>query len=441
MISFEDSYWEDPVLKRWFGTIVKEGTRYNYRSAFKAYANYTSLTPSQMIDEAIEDSKKDPRQRQDVLLTRVLGFYSWLKTDYEKKSRGSGEHKVTGKGVSDKLAIMYTAAIRSFYSTYDLTVKLKGRRRIPRPKVTNKRMIVSAEQVKTLYDHARTPRDRAIILVNFQGGLDASTLCSIKYGDVAEGLAKNEHPLKLALQRPKTGTDFYTFLGRDAVDALKAYLADMKQRGVTFTHSTTLFLQEKSKTPIFTQNIQSMMAEVAVRSGFIDKQNNGHDFNPLGPHALRESFGSIMTNSGVPDSVADFWLGHEIGEMSEAYKSIQLESLKEMYLKREKLISVSTPKVDVEELWEKLKGEMEQQNKKQQFMIDSLWKENKDLQGRMISLEENKTELTKQLLKNQETERGLKKQNVDLERRIDLTEEKLQSIEKIVQDLKKTVES
>jgi hypothetical protein len=32
------------------------------------------------------------------------------------------------------------------------------------------------------------------------GGLDASTLCSIKYGDIAEGLADNEHPLKLELQ-------------------------------------------------------------------------------------------------------------------------------------------------------------------------------------------------------------------------------------------------
>jgi integrase/recombinase XerD len=389
------SYWEDPVLKRWFDTIVKPGTRDNYRSAFRAYAKYTGLTPSQMLDEAVEDSKKDPRQRKDILLTRVLGFYAYMKNDYERKSRGHGEHKVLGKGVSDKLAIMYTAAARSFYATYDLTVKLKGRRRIPRAKVTNKRMIVGAEQVKVLVEHARSMRDRALVLVNFQGGLDASTLCSIKYGDISEGLAKNEHPLKLELQRPKTGTDFYTFLGKDAVESLKAYLADAKQRGITFTHSTPLFLQGKHKTAMQTQNIQKMMQELAVRSGFIDTENNGHEFNPLGPHALRESFGSIMTNSGVPDTVVDFWLGHEIGEMAEAYKSVQFESLKQMYAAREKLISISTQKVDVEEIREKLKAEVQEQSKQLQIMVNSLLTENMDLKNRMQQVERKLSDFEK----------------------------------------------
>ena len=50
---------------------------------------------------------------------------------------------------------------------------------------------------------------------------------------------------------------------------------------------------------------------------------------------------------------AHFWHGHEIGEMAEAYKSVQFESLKQMYLAREKLISISAQKVDVEELKEK----------------------------------------------------------------------------------------
>jgi integrase/recombinase XerD len=387
MTVYDELYWQDQVLRRWLETIVKPATRYCYKTAFKAYSEYTKLTPSQMIDEAIEDSRKDPRQRRDVLLTRILGFYGWLKSDYEKHSRGTGVHRVIGKGVSDKLANMYTAAVRSFYSTYDLSVRLKGRRKIPRPHITNKRMIVAAEQVKVLCDHARSPRDKAIILTNFQGGLDASTLCSIKYGDVAEGLAKNEHPLKLELQRPKTGTDFYTFLGKDAVEAVKAYLADMRQRGVEFTHSTPLFLQGKSKGQMLPANIQDMMKEVAQRAGFIDAKNNGHEFNPLGPHALRESMSSIMTNSGVPDTVVDFWLGHEIGEMAEAYKGVQLESLKQMYLAREKLISISAPKVDVEELKEKLRGEMEQQNRQLQVMVNSLVSENIDLKGRISAVE------------------------------------------------------
>ena len=58
-----DSIWEDQVVKRWLDTIVKAGTKYSYKSAFKAYLDYAKLSPEQLIDEAVEDSKKDPRQR------------------------------------------------------------------------------------------------------------------------------------------------------------------------------------------------------------------------------------------------------------------------------------------------------------------------------------------------------------------------------------------
>jgi integrase len=409
----EDIDWNEPVLKRWLGTIVKSGTKYSYKTAFRAYSLYSGLAPAVMIDEALEDSKKDPRHRQDILLTRMLGFYEWLKTEYPKKARGSGEHKIVGKGVSDKLAQMCVAAIRSFYATYDLSVRMRGRRRLPRAKVTNKRMIVGAEQVKVLVDNARTPRDRALLLVNFQGGLDASTLCSLRYGDIAEGLGKNEHPLKLDLQRPKTGTDFYTFLGRDAVEALKVYLADMKARNVTFNHSSPLFLQDRGKQGMKTDNVQNMMREVALRAGFIDDKNNGKEFNPLGPHALRESFGSIMTNSGVPDTIVDFWHGHEIGEMAEAYRSVQFESVKKMYLDREKLLSISAPKVDVEELKEKLKGEVEQQSRQLQTNLNGLVTENLELKTRMARME---------------------LENVDLKGRIQKTEQKLGELEKLVKE-------
>jgi site-specific recombinase XerD len=229
----------------------------------------------------------------------------------------------------------------------------------------------------------------------FQTGMDVSTLCSLKYEDVAEGLTNNEHPLKLDLYRPKTGVEFYTFLGRDGVQALKAYLADMKARGVQFKHDTSLFLKERGKEKLTTNLVQNMMRNVAIKAGFVNEQNNGKSFNPLGPHALRESFGSIMINSGVPDTIVDFWLGHSIGEMAEAYKSVQTESLKKMYLDREKLLSISAPKVDVEELEAKLRAEVEQGSRQLQVMVNNLVTENIDLKGRIRLTEQKLAELEK----------------------------------------------
>ena len=61
MVDPNSLLWQDPVVKRWLDTIVKAGTKYSYKSAFLRYSEYTKITPGQMIDEAVEDSKKDLR--------------------------------------------------------------------------------------------------------------------------------------------------------------------------------------------------------------------------------------------------------------------------------------------------------------------------------------------------------------------------------------------
>lgn len=392
--------WAEPPLQRWLGTITRPGTKYQYKSAFRRYTQFTGKTATTLIDEAFEDAKRDPREKQDIVLYRLLEFYQWLKTECPKKSRGKGSHRITGKGLSDKLAHTYVNAIRSFYATFGIVIRFRGRHRLPKPRIKNKRMKINAGQVRILMDHARTPRDRAIIITLFQSGMDVSTLCNLTYGDIAEGLQKDEHPLRLDLYRPKTGMEYYAFLGRDAVESIRAYIADMKSRGVTFNHDTPLFLKERGKAKMTTNLVQNMMREVALRSGLIDQGNNGKAFNPLGPHALRESFGSIMTNSGVPDTIVDFWLGHEIGEMAKAYKAVQFESLKGMYLEREKLISVSAPKVDVEELKEELERKAESKYRETQDLLQNMWKENLQLKDRIQKAEDKLSkleELVKQL--------------------------------------------
>jgi NTP pyrophosphatase (non-canonical NTP hydrolase) len=133
--------------------------------------------------------------------------------------------------------------------------------------------------------------------------------------------------------------------------------------------------------------------ELVVRAGFVDKHNNGHDQNPLGPHAIRESFGSIMTNSGVPDTIVDFWLGHEIGELAEACKSVQLDSLRATYSARKKLLSISYPKVDLDQLKKEVKTEVEQEYKGVSQTLASLATENLELRSKVAQLEMNQREM------------------------------------------------
>ena len=382
------------------GTITRKSTQRSYRCWFKNYVEFTEQTPSNLIDEALDDLKRDPREKQDIVLRRLIDFYNFMKTDYQKKPKGKDKTKYAGKGVSDKVAHARVGAVRSFYGTFGITVRMKGRQSLPRPRVTNKRMRINAEQAKILVNHTRNLRDRAIILTLFQGGMDVSTLCSLKYGDIQEGLTKNEHPLKLDLYRPKTGVEYFTFLGKDAVKVIRAYISDRESRGTEFNSNTPLFLKEKHKPQAVTTNlIQNMMKIVAVNAGFIDDKNNGKAFNPLGPHALRESFGSIMINSGVPDTIVDFWLGHAIGEMSEAYKSVQFDSLKKMYLEREKLLTVSGSQMDVKEIDEKINKKVQDETNNLSTLINILSRKNVNLENKLNKVERENSE-TKDEIKN-----------------------------------------
>jgi hypothetical protein len=92
--------WSEPELVKWLGNTTRKGTIKVYRNAFRIYAQFTGMTAKTLVDEAIEDFKKDVRQRQDVVKNRLLNFYRWLKEEYPRKSGGKGKRKILGKGVA-----------------------------------------------------------------------------------------------------------------------------------------------------------------------------------------------------------------------------------------------------------------------------------------------------------------------------------------------------
>jgi len=382
--------WNEPPLARWLGEISRESTKDTYKFGWKAFSAYTGLSATQLLNEAVEDMKRDPRERKGVILHRLLGYYNWLTTEYPVYNRGKGKHTIFRKGLRPKTANGWVQAVRSFYGTFDINVKMKGKSRLPKPRVYNKRMELGVLEVRALVQQARNPRDRAIILTLFQGGMDVSTLISIRYEDVREGLAKDEYPLKLNLFREKTGIEYYTFLGRDATSAIRSYLNELKSKGIFLQSGQPLFVKLDSAGKVEkmeSQLVQKLVREAALRSGLVDEEKlNGKDMSPCNPHALREAFGSIMINKGVPDTIVDFWLGHAIGDMAQAYKSVKSEELKKMYLEREAFISITAPESEITEKYTKQVGEL-------QGLLNSLLAENMKLKERLASVEHTAKEM------------------------------------------------
>jgi len=80
----------DPAAKKWLGTTVKRLTRNTYVASLFKFVEFTKMTPSQLIDEAIEDMKREPRERRDAAVSRLISFYNYLKNDYVSRDGKRG---------------------------------------------------------------------------------------------------------------------------------------------------------------------------------------------------------------------------------------------------------------------------------------------------------------------------------------------------------------
>jgi len=81
------------------------------------------MTSTALTDEAIEDAKRDPRDRKDIVKARLIGFHSWLLNNYAVYSRGSEKktpHQMVGKGLREKqpipLLVRYVASTQPMTS-------------------------------------------------------------------------------------------------------------------------------------------------------------------------------------------------------------------------------------------------------------------------------------------------------------------------------------
>lgn len=82
-------------------------------------------------------------------------------------------------------------------------------------------------------------RDRAAILFLFASGLRQGTLRALRYRDIRQEVEAGVVPLKVPVYPEmkqvvkdacKGIVPYYTFIGQEAIDALKAYLREMEER-------------------------------------------------------------------------------------------------------------------------------------------------------------------------------------------------------------------
>lgn len=175
------------------------------------------MNPEELIDEAKEDWNSSRRSRGKVK-DRIKSFQEHLEEKYSMVT------------VRNKLFWLKSLYSGNNFPQDDVSM--------PRASPTSRAMKIRSDEIRKLVDHAPSLRDKAIILMMFQSGMDVSTICSLNYGHVARGLKNDEYPLPIRVKRPKERVNYITFIAEDGIEALKAYLNHRKNSPSSGTTKT-----------------------------------------------------------------------------------------------------------------------------------------------------------------------------------------------------------
>ena len=294
-----------------------------YRSIYGEDKSFTDFL------DRLEENASLPRKERKRLTESILVDYINFCKD---------------EGLSANSIRTYIAGVQNFlkYKGFPLSTRWLGN--LPRavPKKSNRKHQWKQIEIREFVERAKTYRDKAIILVLFQSGIGISDLCNLDYRDICDELEEGKLPLLLDLSRFKTGVDFKTFLGADAVHYLQLYLETRTE----LTRDSPLFTLWNSNTSRISDGaIQKKFKEIAKELSFL--RDNGEGMNPARPHSLRSAFRSRLTGKMDGDLI-EFFMGHEIGESKRAYINLPDDELRELYAQFEHELSIEKTSKEVQ---------------------------------------------------------------------------------------------
>jgi integrase len=206
--------------------------------------------------------------------------------------------------------------------------------------------VPNKEEVYRMADQSDA-RGRAIILCAFQSGLRNSALRALCYGDVKEHLQTAHVPvtihvnLKMRQRIPqacKEDAEYYTFLGKEASQALMEYVEWRTKKLGEIEDDAPLFLPyesfsqgERKKNHLSEDSLQRMIKRAARRTKI-------KEWRYLRFHSLRKSFRSVLDAGYVDggqmaEDDKEYLMGRGLPRAKEPYHNANVETLAQRYMK------------------------------------------------------------------------------------------------------------
>jgi integrase/recombinase XerC len=170
-------------------------------------------------------------------------------------------------------------------------------------------------------------RDKALILAMYSAGLRISELSSLSLNNMAGDCLS-------ASVTGKGSKERYVFFSEEAAEAMKAYLPLRAQKIKAEKPTDRVFVNRRGG-PLSVPGIRWIISRYGNRSGM-----GKH----IHPHALRHSFATHLLNSGCDVRLVQELLGHASISTTQRYTHVDMERLKQAYMKAHPHARVNTAK-------------------------------------------------------------------------------------------------
>ena len=242
------------------------------------------------------------------------------------------------------------AAIKSYFDTHDVVtnVRLNGRKNDGAEFVDEPGLDIT-EFYKMMTAGRVNPLTRAVMMVKFQAGLDSSTLADrfnfYAYSQIVKYCGTANHkewdlekcPVPIKLIRVKTTAKYTTFIDRDALAAVKDYLAWKERLHGPHDPKSPLFVTIGGR-PIYGKWISAAFKRIADTSG--TQKRLAPDVLKLKSHGVRHLLKSTLKVCGCMDYAADHIIGHAPKDSYDQGAKYYPETLRLEYAKASHKINI-----------------------------------------------------------------------------------------------------
>ena len=305
-------YWQSELANK------EEGTKRRYQEYFNEFLSFVGKTPDELIVQRQQDLLNPERKIQRRIESLLLAFLA------KKKAEG---YAVATRQI-------YFASIRSFFEIhYFPLIMRKGD--YPTGDSNGVKRATKEAIVKVLSNkHQRNKLTiKALMLFIKDSGLRVSDVRRLNYGDIAKQLENGETIIQLNIITEKANLLAKTFIGEEAIQALKEYLEARKQGSKDSRHVEPEILTKDS--PLFKVWTRGEIKRYSRHSlsSLMREAFASVNENRMSAHSLRKKLQTDLEKAGINSNWIDQMLGHALINSRDSYSLPTDEELKDAYVK------------------------------------------------------------------------------------------------------------